>query len=211
MCAKVRNRTEPFVHILKESSHSLRNAGLGNSEQQPGEGFWSYEAGFNPKIRLKISFAARASALACRLGTQYLCRQMHNRRVDISLLRDELRFSTSRSGGPGGQHVNKVETKVSVKLDVRGSAILTAEEKQNILTALSRYMTKDGILSLSVQESRSQFANKEAVLLKLNQLLAMAFVKKKTRSPTKPSRSSKMKRLSSKKAHAEKKKWRQKP
>ncbi len=135
---------------------------------------------------------------------------MH-RLVNTDLLRDELRFSTSRSGGPGGQNVNKVESKVTLKLDIVRSVLLSDYEKDTIRHALANYITKDGVLLLMAQESRSQLDNKEAVLRKLDALFGRAFRKKKTRKATKPSRAAKLKRLHSKKSQGEKKKWRQKP
>lgn len=123
----------------------------------------------------------------------------------------ELAFSTSRSGGPGGQNVNKVESKVTLKWDVANSSLIAAEEKQLLLERLRSRLSAAGILILSAQESRSQLENKERVLEKFDLLLASAFHRKKARKATKATASSKRKRLQSKKAHAEKKRWRQRP
>jgi ribosome-associated protein len=136
---------------------------------------------------------------------------MNSRSITASLLYSELEFTASRSGGPGGQNVNKVNSKISLKFDVPRSQILTEEEKTTILRALASQLTKGGVLHLSSQDSRSQLENKEAVLDKLDFLLKKAFVKKKVRKKSRPSKAAVLKRIRSKKLHSEKKKWRQKP
>lgn len=136
---------------------------------------------------------------------------MNSRLITASLLYSELEFTASRSGGPGGQNVNKVNSKISLKFDVSRSQILTEEEKTTILRALASQLTKGGVLHLSSQDSRSQLENKEAVLDKLDFLLKKAFVKKKVRKESRPSKAAVLKRIRSKKLHSEKKKWRQKP
>jgi ribosome-associated protein len=136
---------------------------------------------------------------------------MNSRIVNASLLYHELDFTASRSGGPGGQNVNKVNSKISVRFDVPHSEILTEEEKEVILRRLSSYLTKDGILQLASQESRSQLDNKEAVVAKLDALLAKALEKRKPRKKSKPTHAAVQKRIQGKKRLSEKKKWRQKP
>jgi ribosome-associated protein len=133
------------------------------------------------------------------------------RPINANLLASELNFTTSRSSGPGGQNVNKVNSKVTLNFDVAGSAILTPEEKETISKKLSSKMTQEGVLVLSAQDKRSQLQNKEEVILKFEKLLVKAFEKKKTRRATKPSKGSVQSRIKSKKQHSEKKKWRQKP
>ena len=137
--------------------------------------------------------------------------EMNSRIVNTSLLIRELHFIASRSGGPGGQNVNKVNSKISVRFDIPHSEILTEEEKAVILQKLSSYLTKDGTLHLSSQEKRSQLENKHSVLEKLDALLSKAFEKRKARKKSKPSAGAVQKRIQSKKLLSEKKKWRQKP
>jgi ribosome-associated protein len=123
----------------------------------------------------------------------------------------ELVFTTSRSSGPGGQNVNKVNSKVTLQFDIGKSQALTAEEKELLLKKLAPQITKDGLLLVSAQDSRSQLQNKEAVVVKFKKLLATALKKKRVRKATKPTKGSVQSRIQKKKQHSEKKKWRQKP
>lgn len=123
-------------------------------------------------------------------------------------LNTELQFKMSRSGGAGGQNVNKVSTKVELDFDVVNSALLSEEQKTIILTKLENRITKDGMLQLVVQTERSQLANKEIAIEKFYQLIKNCFVVKKKRRPTKPSKGSKERRLQSKKKASEQKKQR---
>ena len=125
-------------------------------------------------------------------------------------LGNEIIFSASRSSGAGGQNVNKVNTKVTLKFDVKNSQHLTEEEKEILLKKLSTRLTNDGVLILSSQEKRSQLQNKEAVVLKFEKIIAKAFEKKKARRATKPSKGAVQERIKQKKQRSEKKQWRQK-
>jgi ribosome-associated protein len=131
-------------------------------------------------------------------------------KITAALLAGELVFTTSRSSGPGGQNVNKVNSKVTLHFDVNKSGSLTPEEKRTIAQKLSSRMTGEGVLMLTSQDKRSQIQNKEAVIEKLEKLLAKAFEKKKVRRATKPSKGSVQDRIRKKKEHSEKKKWRRK-
>lgn len=134
-----------------------------------------------------------------------------HRKITADLLGNELIFTTSRSGGPGGQNVNKVSSKVTLQFDVKNSLTLTAEEKAVISQKLYSRMTREGILALTAQETRSQLKNKELVVEKFEKLLDKAFEKKKIRKPTKPSKRSAHERIKKKKVHSEKKQLRRKP
>src|SRR5688572_33311202 len=125
-------------------------------------------------------------------------------------LEPELVFTASRSSGAGGQNVNKVNTKVTLRWDLTQSTIAFPEQKEILLKKLASRLTLEGVLILTAQESRSQLQNKEDVLVKLDQLLEAAFRPVKVRRPSKPSKSAKKKRVESKRKHAEKKQWRKK-
>ena len=116
----------------------------------------------------------------------------------------EINYRTSRSGGAGGQNVNKVSTKVELLFDVGGST-LTDRQKKIILEKLSNRISSEGILSLKCDETRSQLTNKELVFERFINLIKTALIQVKNRRPTKPSRSSVRKRLDNKKKHSEKK------
>ena len=133
------------------------------------------------------------------------------RKLTAALLAHELDFSTARSGGPGGQNVNKVNTKVILKFDVAQSQVLTDEERDIITQKLSASMTNEGVLMVVSQESRSQLTNKETAVEKLEKMLAKAFVRKKARKATKPTKGAVQERIKGKKQRSEKKKWRQSP
>src|SRR5579859_1616135 len=113
-------------------------------------------------------------------------------------LASELEFTTSRSSGPGGQNVNKVNSKVTLRWNIKASTLLTAEEKELLLQKLSSRLTTDGALLIIAQDKRSQLQNKDEALSKLNRLLKQALVKKKKRKVTKPSKSSVQNRLNKK-------------
>ncbi|MFC3198586.1 alternative ribosome rescue aminoacyl-tRNA hydrolase ArfB [Parapedobacter deserti] len=123
-------------------------------------------------------------------------------KIDTNTLLPFVQFQTSRSGGAGGQHVNKVETKVMLLFDLNAAPIFSEEEKGRIKQRLSSRLRADGMLQLSSQQTRSQLQNKEIALQKLAELLVNALKAEKPRKPTKPSKAVVQKRLDTKRQQA---------
>ena len=120
----------------------------------------------------------------------------------------EFIFSTSRSSGPGGQNVNKVGTKVELRFSLSSTSVFSEEEKQMIFTKLKNKITKDGEIVLVSQSERSQLMNKIVVTEKFYDLISQALTVQKKRRSTKPTLSSKIKRLEGKRVRGNIKKLR---
>jgi len=110
----------------------------------------------------------------------------------------ELRLKFSRSGGPGGQHVNRSATRVELLFDVAGAASLSEDQRKRLLSRLGTYLSKDGVLRLVCQTHRGQKQNREEVLRRFVALLRAALEPRRPRRPTRPTAASRERRLAAK-------------
>lgn len=127
---------------------------------------------------------------------------------DIESLIKELHFKATRSGGKGGQNVNKVSTKVELHFSIWESVSLDDEQKARLALKLQNKLSEDGVLRVVSSEERTQLGNKKKALDKFRKLISSAFVERKKRVATKATKASKERRLREKKRTAEIKKLR---
>jgi ribosome-associated protein len=120
----------------------------------------------------------------------------------ISIPEEELRFTASLSSGPGGQNVNKVNTRVTLWFDVVNSPSLSQEQKELIMSRLGSRISREGVLRVISQQTRSQLANREAAVERFVELLSTALKLRRSRRKTGISRIAKLKRLEEKKQHS---------
>ena len=131
--------------------------------------------------------------------------------ADLRIPLSELRYRTSRSGGPGGQHVNTSSTRVEIIWNVAGSPSLSPEQRTRLLQQLAARLDTEGQLRLVSSGTRSQLRNKDDVTDRLRSTVAAALMVPKKRKATKPSRAAKAARLEAKRKRAATKRQRQSP
>jgi ribosome-associated protein len=129
----------------------------------------------------------------------------------ISIDESELQESFIRASGPGGQHVNKTETAVQLRFDVRGSPSLPNDVALRLMKLAGNRMNQDGVLVITAQSERSQKRNREEALARLIDLIRRAAVRPVKRKPTKPTKASREKRLEKKKQRSSIKSMRRAP
>ncbi len=131
--------------------------------------------------------------------------------MNKEILIKELKFKATKSSGAGGQHVNKVSSKIELTFDVANSAVFSEEQKELLLLKLSNRLTKGNILILTCQENRSQHKNKELVIKRFFEVIKQSLKRPKIRKATKPSKSSIKRKAENKRKQAFKKSMRKKP
>ena len=130
---------------------------------------------------------------------------------NLAIPDEEVSFTTSRSGGPGGQNVNKLETRVTLRFDLAGSSSLTEEQKARLRERLATRITRDGVLQVTSQKHRSQGANREAAVERFAELLRENLREEPPRKKTRPSRAAKARRVEEKRRQGQRKRDRGAP
>lgn len=123
----------------------------------------------------------------------------------------ELKFKAIRSSGPGGQHVNKTSSKIELTFDLENSEAISEKEKELLKTKLQSKLTKENILILFCEETRSQHKNKELAIKRFLSLLKINLIRPKKRKPTKPSKASIKRKAENKQRNSVKKALRKRP
>jgi ribosome-associated protein len=121
----------------------------------------------------------------------------------LAVPESELQFRFSTGGGPGGQHVNKTATRVTLLFDVAGSSSLDEETRVRLLDRLASRLNRHGLLHIDVQDSRSQWQNRTTAVARFQKVLADALVEQPERRPTRPTRKSREVRLEQKRRRSE--------
>ena len=131
--------------------------------------------------------------------------------MDSDQILKEIVFKAVRSSGAGGQHVNKVATKVILIFDLENSEALSDDEKELLRQSLGSSLTKESLLIIQSADTRSQLKNRKSAEVRLLKVLSDGLVRKPKRKKTKPTRAAREKRLKSKRLHSQKKQSRKKP
>ena len=175
-----------------------------------GDGSWKMRSSRH-SIHLPLLSIRPTNEYILKCASKTLCIEERNARFVIHILPTvtipptEFRFRTSRSSGPGGQNVNKLETRVELLFDILRSRSLTDEQKEVILTQLASRIDSNGVLHISSQKSRSQWENKQVTIEKCESLIRSALKPRRKRTKTAPTHASKVRRVQSKKKHSQKK------
>ncbi len=124
---------------------------------------------------------------------------------NLAIPDEEVSFTTSRSGGPGGQNVNKLETRVTLRFDLAGTASLTEEQKARLRERLATRITRDGVFQVTSQKHRSQGANRDAAVERFAELIRENLREEAPRKKTRPSRAAKARRVEEKRRQGQRK------